>query len=336
MAKYDEDMIQAISDNVDLLEYIENSIELHRRGKDYFGNCPLHKDLTPSFSVTPDKNSFYCFSCGLGGGIVQFISSYENMSFDKAIEKASRLANIDLKSMCQSQTVKHNKELRKRNSSDLKKIERRILNKSEYDKYRIGSVDEWLEEGIREEEILLYEIRLDDRSNRIVYPVYDIKGNLINIKGRTRFKDYSKMGISKYINYSPVGVVDYLQGWNVAENHIKEKDEMIIFEGIKSSMKLWGYGIKNSVSAEKHDLTPEQIKIIISSGVSNVVLAYDSDVTYKEKSVQKNINILKRFVNLYLIQNKDGVLGEKTDKNSPIDLGIDKWDFLYCHKVKVL
>lgn len=336
MIQYDDDMIQEISDNVNLLEYIESSIELRRKGEDYFGNCPLHKDITPSFSVTPKKNKFYCFSCGRGGGIIQYLSEYENMNFGMAIEKASRLANVNLKSMCQSQTVIHNKELRKKNKSSLKVIERKILDKSELKKYRIGSVDEWIEEGIRREEIDQFEIMLDDRSNRIVYPVYDSNGNLINIKGRTRFHDYRKMGISKYINYYPVGTIDYFQGWNITEKFIKEKNEMIIFEGIKSSMKLFGHGIKNSVSAEKHDLTPEQIKFIIGSGIHDVVLAYDSDVTYREKSVQKNINILKRFVNLYLIQDINELLGGRESKNSPIDLGIDIWDRLYAQKKKVL
>lgn len=329
-------MIQEISDNVDLLEYVEESIDLKKKGKDYFGKCPLHMDKTPSFSVTPDKNSFYCFSCGRGGGIIQYLSEYENMNFDAALEKASRLANVDLKSMCQSPTVKYNKRIR-RQLAELqeKPEEHQILDKQIYEQYRVGLVDEWLKEGIRQEEIDLFEIRLDDRSNRIVYPVYDMNGNFINIKGRTRFNDYKKMGICKYINYYPVGTVDYFQGLNITGQYISQTRELKIFESIKSTMKLFGFGIKDSASAEKHDLTPEQIAWIIGSDIQSVVLCYDSDITYKEKSVQQNINVLKRFVNLYKIQDRDNLLGGKEGKNSPIDLGIDVWNTLYSQRKKV-
>ena len=67
-----------------------------------------------------------------------------------------------------------------------------------------------------------------------------------------------------------------------------------------------------------------------------MVLCYDSDITYREKAVQKNINMLKRFVNVYLIKDKDNLLGGKEGKNSPIDLGIDVWNRLYSQKQKVL
>jgi DNA primase len=334
---YDDDMIQEISDNVDLLEYVENSIDLKKKGRDYFGKCPLHIDNTPSFSITPDKNSFYCFSCGRGGGIIQYLSEYENMNFDAALEKASRLANVDLKSMCQSLTVKYNKKLKRQLIESTVEIpeEHKILDKKIYDQYRIGSVDEWLKEGIRQEEIDLFEIRLDDRSNRIVYPVYDMDGNFINVKGRTRFSGYKKMGICKYINYYPVGTVDYFQGINITEQYIHKTKELKIFESLKSTMKLFGHGIKDSASAEKHDLTPEQIAWIIRSDIKSVVLCYDSDITYKEKTVQKNINMLKRFVNLYIIQDKDNLLGGKEAKNSPIDKGFDIWSTLYSQRKKV-
>lgn len=336
MVQYDEDMIQEISDNVDLLEYVEESIDLKKKGKDYFGKCPLHMDKTPSFSITPGKNSFYCFSCGRGGGIIQYLSEYENMNFDAALEKASRLANVDLKSMCQSPTVKYNKRIRRQRVELQEKLEEhQILDKQIYEQYRVGLVDEWLKEGIRQEEIDLFEIRLDDRSNRIVYPVYDMNGNFINIKGRTRFNDYKKMGIYKYINYYPVGTVDYFQGLNITGQYISQTRELKIFESIKSTMKLFGFGIKDSASAEKHDLTPEQIAWIIGSDIQSVVLCYDSDITYKEKSVQQNINVLKRFVNLYIIQDRDNLLGGKEGKNSPIDIGIDVWNTLYSQRKKV-
>lgn len=340
MALYDEDMLQEINDNVDLLEYVSNFIDLKQRGKEFFGKCSLHIDRTPSFSITPEKNRFFCFGCGAGGGIIQYLTIYEKMSFDEAVLKASNLANIDLKTMCQSETVKLNKSIKRRTLQKEENLElnvqQRILDKKEFLKHQKVPITDWINEGIRQEELDLFEVRLDTRGNRIVYPVYDTGGNLINIKGRTLCKDYKKLGIAKYINYFPVGVVDYFQGMNVTLPYISETGELKIFEGIKSVMKLFGWGIKDAASAEKHSLTPEQIKIIISSKeIKNVVFCYDSDVSYHEKDVKRNIDILKRFVNVYIIEDKGNLLGGALHKNSPVDLGLEVWNELYKSKTKI-
>ena len=84
---YDDEMLQEINASVDLLEYVSKSIEMEKRGRDYFGHCPLHVDNTPSFSITPSKNSYYCFSCGRSGGIIGYLMDYEHLKFDDAVDK---------------------------------------------------------------------------------------------------------------------------------------------------------------------------------------------------------------------------------------------------------
>ena len=98
-------MIEQIEENVDLVRYVSNSIELEQRGNDYFGHCPLHVDKTPSFSITPSENKYYCFSCGYGGRIISYLCHYEKMSYDEAIQKAAQLGNTDLSKMCKSETM---------------------------------------------------------------------------------------------------------------------------------------------------------------------------------------------------------------------------------------
>lgn len=307
---------------------------MEQNGKEYFGNCPLHTDKTPSFSITPDKNMFYCFSCGRGGGIVKYLMEYESLDFDNAVEKASKLASFDLSKICQSETVKINRDLR--NSKRTKdKIIHSILDKSILEKYKKDVIDEWLDEGIRQEEIDLFGVRIDDKGNRIIYPVYDINGNLINIKGRTRYKNYKKLRIEKYINYYKIGTMDYFQGLNITLPYIQESGEIKIFESIKSVMKLMRYGVKDSASAEKHTLTDEQIRLLIRLR-KDVVFCYDSDVSYKEKRVKENIDTLKRYLNVYIIEEFDNLLGGEEAKNSPIDCGIDIWDKLYANKKKIV
>lgn len=331
--EYDEDFLRSISEQVDLVDYIGQKTELEQKGKDYFCRCSKHIDNTPSFSITPEKNSYYCFSCGRGGGIIQYLQDYEGLSFDEAVQKVCRLTNSDISTMCYSPTVKFLKSVRRMKTKS-QPTRHTILPECEYTKYLKGSITEWLEEGIRQREIDLFDIRIDGRRNRIVYPVRDIDGNLINIKGRTRFKNYKEMRLMKYINYFPIGTMDYIQGLDITLPYIKEKNEIVVFESLKSVMKCYGWGYKNVGSAEKHSLTMEQIRLLIRMKV-DVTFAYDSDVSYKSKDIVDTIRILKKFTNVYIIEDPDNLLGGIDAKNSPADKGLQVFEKLYQNKRRV-
>ena len=331
---YDDEMLQEINASVDLLGYVSQFIEMERRGKDYFGCCPLHVDKTPSFSITPEKNSYYCFSCGKSGGIIGYLMDYEKIDFENAVVKAAKLADIDMGKMCKSQTVTFLKKI-KALFAEKPIFKHEILNSSEIEKYSKEEVTEWLEEGISQETIELFGVRIDKWQNRIVYPVYDMDGNLINIKARTRYPNYKQLRIPKYINYFTIGVMDYFQGLNITLPYIKEKKEVIIFESVKSVMKAYGWGYKNCVSAEKHNLTNEQIKLLVKLKV-NVIFAYDNDISYRQNDVKKDIDRLKRVTNVYVIEDKKKLLGGAETKNAPVDLTKEIWDELYHSRRKIV
>lgn len=331
--EYDEDFLEEISSQVDLVEYISQEIELQKKGKEYFGRCSKHLDKTPSFSVTPSKNVFYCFSCGRGGSIIQYLQEYEGLSFDQAVEKTCLLTHTDVSNMCYSPTVQLLKKLRKLKQKG-EDNEHAILDESEYEKFKKIPVDEWLQEGIRQQELDLFNIRYDKRSNRIVYPVRDLNGKLINIKGRTRFPNYKAMNLMKYMNYYPVGTMDYLQGLDITFPYVMQNNEIILFESIKSVMKCFGWGYRNCASVEKHSVTYEQIRLLIRLKV-NIVFAYDSDVSYKAKDIVDSLNKLKRFTNVYIIEDKEKILGGVDAKNSPADLGLQTFEKLYKNKRRV-
>ena len=334
---YDDETLQEINDNADLLAYAQQTLDLEQRGNDYFAHCPLHRDDTPSLSFTPSKNSYYCFSCGASGGMIGYLMDFEGMEFEDAVEKAAGLANIDMSKMCQSKTMILLKKWRMFLQSKQKKevYKHSIIPMTAFTKFSKEEVPEWLEEGISQEVMDLFDIRIDNYSNRIVYPVYDIDGNLINIKGRTRYENYKKLKLPKYMNYYTVGVMDYFQGLEKTLKYIKEQNESIIFESIKSVMKAYGWGYKNCVSAEKHTLTPEQISLLVKLKV-NVVFAYDSDVSYNDGEVKENIDILRKVTNVYVISDKDLLLGGSSTKNAPVDCGQDIWEELYFSKRKVV
>lgn len=331
---YDDEFLQEINSNVDLLEYVGQHIEMKKKGKDYFGHCPLHIDKTPSFSITPEKNLYYCFSCNRSGGIIGYLMEYEGLKFEEAVSKASKLANLDLSKMCKSQTIAFLKK-NKLSFKDSFKFKHEILDSSILEKYSKEEVTEWINEGIKQEVLDLFGVRIDNWQNKIIYPVYDIDNNLINIKARTRLINYKELNIPKYINYFPVGVMDYFQGLNITFPYIKGKNEVIIFESLKSVMKAYGWGYKNCVSAEKHSLTEEQLKLLIKLKV-NIIFAYDSDVSYKSNDVKQNIDKLKRITNVYIIEDKNQLLGGRNAKNAPVDLGEDIWIKLYNKKIKIV
>lgn len=330
---YDDEMLQEINASVDLLEYVSQSIEMEKRGRDYFGHCPLHVDNTPSFSITPSKNSYYCFSCGRSGGIIGYLMDYEHLRFDDAVDKAAKLGNMDLSKMCRSQTMTFLKKT-KNLMREKEQVVHEVLSANELSKYSHEDITEWIDEGILQEVMDLFEVRINDRDNRIVYPVYDINGNLINIKGRTRYKNYKELRIPKYINYYPIGTMDYFQGLNITLPFIKDQNEMIIFESVKSVMKAYGWGYKNCASAEKHTITDEQLKLLVRLRV-NIVFAFDSDISYSDKDIKKTIDVLKRITNVYVIYDRKGLLGGKDAKNAPVDLSREIWEQLYFNKTKV-
>lgn len=181
----------------------------------------------------------------------------------------------------------------------------------------------------------LFGVRIDNWNNRIVYPVYDANNNLINIKARTRYPNYKQMKIPKYINYFQIGTMDYFQGLNVTLPYIQEKNEIIIFESVKSVMKAFGWDYKNCVSAEKHTLTDEQIKLLVKMHV-NVVFAYDADISYWQQDVKKDIDRLKRVTNVYVVEDSNLLLGGSDTKNAPVDKGKEIWDELYLSKKKIV
>lgn len=332
---YDDEMLQQINENADLFGYVSQTMELEKKGNDYWAHCPLHTDLTPSLSFTPAKNSYYCFSCGKSGGIIGYLIDFEKMKFEDAVEKAAKLANLDLSKMCHSKTITFLKKLRALAMKPKSAYEHRILDDSELDKYQIEPVKEWLDEGIEQDVMDLFGVRVDTWQNRIIYPVYDICGNLINIKARTRYKNYKQMKIPKYINYFQVGVMDYFQGLNTTLKYVLDANEIIIFESVKSVMKAYGWGYKNCASAEKHTLTKEQIDLLVKLRV-NIVFAYDCDVDYRSSDIRQDIDKLKRVTNVFVIEDRKKLLGGKDAKNAPVDCGEEIWETLYSQKRKVV
>lgn len=324
------ELISNIVESIDIYDYISNYVDLKQKGGEYFGVCPFHDEDTASFSVSPARKMYFCFGCGAAGDVINFVSNYENISYTAAMNKLADQYKINGCDKIKSETVSFLK-LSATNKYKLPEVKHTILDDSVMDRFVKADIKPWITEGIPQKIMDRYGVRIDTQGNRIVYPVYDNDGNLINIKGRTMFADYKQMNIAKYMNYYKVGELDYFQGYSLKKHIIQEKSEIIIFEGIKSCMKLDSFGWYNSVSAETSRLNPYQIKFLVSLRC-NVVIAFDNDVDYRK--IVKNVNMLRKFVNVDIVYDKSGLLGEKTGKVSPADKGKDVWEELYDNRVR--
>ena len=106
MVRYSEELIEEIRTNNDIVDVISQYVILKRSGRNFFGLCPFHKEKSPSFSVSPDKQIFHCFGCGVGGNVIHFVSKIENLDFKDTLELLANRANIELPTLSNSEDDK--------------------------------------------------------------------------------------------------------------------------------------------------------------------------------------------------------------------------------------
>lgn len=334
MEEYSEELIEEIKESIDIVDFIGEYVELKKKGREYFGNCPFHDERTGSFSVTPHKGVYYCFGCKNGGDIIDFCQDYLNMTYEQAINYLGSEAGISTVKTKISPTVRYlRKSTRKRRNKQIPEPHK-ILDKSVLSDFERRKITKWIEEGIPQSIMDYYMVMYDKESNRIVYPVFDNSGNLINVKGRTLFDNYKEYNIPKYMNYYPVGDLDYFQAFCFKKKILDRSKEVIIFESLKSVMKLDSFGIYNSISSETSQINIFQVRELVQLHC-DVVIAFDSDVSLEEIKKKDTIQLLCHFTNVYVVYDSNGLLGGKTEKNSPVDKGKEIWEELYKQRIKI-
>ena len=319
--KYSEEQLDSLAEQIDLAEYIGKTENLHKKGQNYFIKCPFHKgDDTPSLCIYPDTNKWYCFGCHKCGNIFNWISLFDHIKFPDAVNKVAELTGTELTEHVESTSVAFYQHYNSLNEKQCTHMDRPELDwQHDYiDKYVDELPEEWLKEGLTEEAMREYNIRIDPVSNRIVYPVFDSDGRFIGVKGRTRFEAYKMLKLQKYMNFNKIGALDYFQGWQQALPQIISDKSVIIFEGIKSCIKAWGWGIHNTVAAETSKLSDGQINLLIKTGLSEVIIAFDSDQDFKSISTDAKIKALKMMTKVSVIRDLQHILAEK---DAPVDKG---------------
>ena len=265
---------------IDILEYTSQYTEFEKRGREYFGLSPLKEEKTPSFSVDQEKQVFYDFSSGAGGNVVDFVMAMNNCGKSKAVQILRDYAGYadQFSKPQQIEAAEIARRFKKKKETQREK-KYEVLPDSHMDKFVFAEdkLKVWEDEGISMTSMKKFGVAYDELSNRIVYPIRNISGQIINVSGRALDEDWKEKGLRKYTYFRPLGVLDTMFGLSENMDDIKRCHEIILFEGAKSVMKADSWGIQNSAAILTSHLNPHQFKILVQLGCA-VTFALDSDV----------------------------------------------------------
>lgn len=329
---YNTALVDEACSKINLLDYASQSHDFQKIGANaYATRCPLHYDKTPSLVVNPQKGYWKCFSCERKGKLLNWMTTFEELSYPAACGKVLKLAGMSNGSVTVSESdnllEKFNRELDKKKSDP---PVREILDYAWYAKFPRFTYQPWVDEGIPDWIQKVYDVRFDERTKQVLVPQYDAEDRLIGAKGRTTFANYRELGVPKYMNVRKLGMIDFFEGMHVAREEIDRTKSIIIFEGVKSAMKAYGWGAKNSVAAGSCNLTLPQIELVLKMGIKNVMIAFDKDKDIEH--VRRSVGELAGMANVFCLIDKDGLLGTK---DSPVDKGFDVFRELWKGRVRL-
>lgn len=317
--------IQELLQRADIVEYISRYTDLKEQNGELWCLSPLTNEKTPSFSVNREKQVFYDFSSGAGGNLISFIQAYNKCSTARAIRILKEYLNIDeaeepvecLSSAKIAKVFRHTPPQLK--NMKCEPISEDYMNRYEFNKDRLK---QWNDEGISYDAMERFCVRYDPISNRVVFPIRDYNGNIVNISGRTLDEDYKAKGLRKYTYFKSIGTIDTLYGWSENREEIQKRNQVILFEGAKSVMKALAYGFPNTSAILTSHLNDSQMMFLIKQAV-HIVFALDADVDILK---DKNIKRLSRYTTVEYIKDAHKLLDLK---DAPVDKGKEVFEQLF-------
>lgn len=302
-----EEFLETVRSRIDIVEIISEYVVLKKTGRNYAGLCPFHQEKTPSFTVSPTKQIFYCFGCGTGGSIFTFLMKKDHLTFPEAVESLARRVGLELPRTGHDRE-RHNRKTRYYElNAQVAEFYHRILMSGDAGKQ---ARDYLLRRGVQREvwgtfllgyappgggELLqfLREKGYDPQflaeaglvvSNygdsqvrfrgRLIYPIFNARGRCLGFGGRALNAEHPK-----YLNSSESFVFSKsrnLYGLNLALPAIREADRALVVEGYMDCIALHQSGFSNTVAALGTAFTREQARLLLRY-TRNVVLAFDTD-----------------------------------------------------------
>lgn len=304
---YPDEVVEEVCTRNDIVNVVGTYVHLKKKGSSYFGLCPFHNEKSPSFSVSGQKQMYYCFGCGAGGNVITFMMEYENMSFQEALQALAERAGIALPQRDYTEEEKKSMDL-KRVLLDMHKEAALYYYRVLYSPYGQKGLQYLMGRGLTEETIkgfglgfapsgsgnLYQHLRkkgytdaqikesglarfnergvLDNFWNRVMFPIMDVNNRVIAFGGRVMGD-----GEPKYLNSQETRIFDKsrnLYGLHTAKK--SRREYFLICEGYMDVISLHQAGFTNAVAALGTAFTPNHAALI-KRYVSQVVLTFDSD-----------------------------------------------------------
>lgn len=332
-----ESTFQRIREEADIVKIVSEYIKLEKKSSSYIGLCPFHPDQNPSLHVSPTKKIYKCFSCGASGDVIGFIQNYEKVPFPRAVQIAGEKCGISIQlandENLQNLTKYYNilsssanfYHFLLENTVDgevaKKYLYKRNLNDEIIKRFNIGLAGD--------ESDLLYKSLLEENfqpldmieagvvrgtsnytdvfRNRIMFPLDDINGKIVGFSGRV-FRNIKKEE-PKYLNSSENKVFkkgNILYNFSAAQNHIRHKDLVYVFEGFMDVIAAYKCDIHNTVATMGTSISQNHLKTI-KKITNNIVLCYDGDSPGVEASKKAIMQFLKADFNVNAVLLPEGI-----------------------------
>lgn len=305
MANISYEEILSIQRKANIVDIIRDYVPLTQRGKNYFGICPFHDDHNPSMSVSPEKGVYKCFVCGNAGNVFNFVMEYEKVSFYEAVKiVADKIGvSIDISTSKKENTKKsplydiynisykfYQNNLNTVYGKEAKKyLLNRKIDEDVIKNFNIGlslSDSELCNalkaKGFKDDDIVSSGVAVqngnniyDIYKNRIMFPLYDLEGNVVGFSGRI----YNQKSESKYINTKETEIFkkgELLYNYHIAKKEARKEKNIIVVEGFMDVIRLSTIGIVNVVATMGTAVTKYQLNLI-QKLAPNITLMFDGD-----------------------------------------------------------
>lgn len=303
---YPDELIEEIRSRNEIVDVISGYVKLQKKGSSYFGLCPFHNEKSPSFSVAPNKQMYYCFGCGAGGNVITFIMEYENFTFVEAVKLLAERAGIELPEVEYSQQNKKEFDLKSRlfelnklaatyfyhqlksesgekgmeyllgrglSEETINKFGLGYSNMYSDDLYKFMKSRGYTDDILKETGLFSYERGINDKFwNRVMFPIMNVNNKVIGFGGRVMGD-----GKPKYLNSPETKLFDKsrnLYGLNIARS--SRKSNLIICEGYMDVISLHQAGFNQAVASLGTALTSGQASLM-KRYTDEVLITYDSD-----------------------------------------------------------
>lgn len=305
MANISYEEILSIQRKANIVDIIRDYVPLTQRGKNYFGICPFHDDHNPSMSVSPEKGVYKCFVCGNAGNVFNFVMEYEKVSFYEAVKiVADKIGiSIDISTSKKENTKKsplydiyniaykfYQNNLNTVYGKDAKKyLLNRKIDEDVIKNFNIGLslsdselCNALKSKGFKDDDIVSSGVAVqngnniyDIYKNRIMFPLYDLEGNVVGFSGRI----YNQKSESKYINTKETEIFkkgELLYNYHIAKKEARKEKNIIVVEGFMDVIRLSTIGIVNVVATMGTAVTKYQLNLI-QKLAPNITLMFDGD-----------------------------------------------------------